>query len=400
MNKIICEFCGTSYSETAAQCPICGCVRPADDNEIIGGLDKTAPDHEYHYVKGGRFSEKNVKKRIATRKPALNDHDSEEPSDKEPSNKGLIITIFVLLLAIAAVIVYIALTFFGPDFTVEDLRDEVLPSAHTTEATEDLRCKEIQLQSYEVVLEEIGAEALLEPILTPINTNEQCTYYTNNDAVAIVNAYGVVTAIASGEATITVSCGNASTLCTVTVLEPSEPFALAYEDITLAQPGDSCLLYNGTVNIYDIIWASDDDTIAFVENGTVIAVGSGTTTVYASYNGETATCVVRCEFGEEVDETVEETMEPTQPIIDDNGPYQLKNAFGFSNSDVTIRIGESFTLILVDKDGNKVEGVSWSVINGNSCKVENGVVTGETTGKATVVATFNGQEYTCLVRVS
>ena len=57
-------------------------------------------------------------------------------------------------------------------------------------------------------------------------------------------------------------------------------------------------------------------------------------------------------------------------------------------------------LILVDKYGDKVDGVSWSVIDGSNCKVNDGVVTGESTGKSTVVASFNGKEYTCLVRVS
>ena len=43
MSKIICDICGTSYPETATQCPICGCVLAPDDvvyknaeNEYIG----------------------------------------------------------------------------------------------------------------------------------------------------------------------------------------------------------------------------------------------------------------------------------------------------------------------------------------------------------------------------
>ena len=29
MGKIICDICGTSYPDTAQQCPICGCTREA-----------------------------------------------------------------------------------------------------------------------------------------------------------------------------------------------------------------------------------------------------------------------------------------------------------------------------------------------------------------------------------
>ena len=308
MSKIICEFCGTSYSDVATQCPICGCVRPADDNEILGVLDEAAVEHEYHYVKGGRFSAKNVRKRNAVGTSLPNNNEQESKTEKEPSNKGLVITIFVLLLAIAAVIVYIALTFFGPDFTVNDLREEVLPSTRVTEATEDLRCKEIQLQTSEFVLDEIGAQVQLAPMLIPANTNELCTYFTDNDAVATVNATGLVTAITSGEATITISCGSASTQCKVIVSEPATPFALNFTDISFSQVGDSCLLYEGLIDPNEIIWASEDETIAVVQNGTVIAAGAGTTTIYASYNGETATCIVRCDFEEETQAPTEETQ--------------------------------------------------------------------------------------------
>lgn len=394
MSKIICEFCGTSYPETAAQCPICGCVRPVEDHTVLNVTDESQEQREYHYVKGGRFSEANVRKRNAKRNtmtPATNP-DNEESSEKEPSNKGLVITILILLLAIAAVIVYIALTFFKPENDIRDQIDQIKPSITATEPTQDLSCKEIKLESAEIVLEEIGNTVQLTPVLVPENTPNSCVYFTSNDAVVTVTADGLVTAIGSGEAVITISCGDAKLQCSVTVLEPVVPFALTQTEIVLTAEGEYCLLYEGVVDPSEIVWASEDETVAFVSGGKVFAAGKGTTTVYASYNGEMASCVVHCEFEEETEPT-------TEPFVD-NGPYQLKNAFGFSNSDVTIRIGESFTLILIDKDGNKVEDVAWSVKDGSSCSVENGVVKGESAGKATVVATLNGKEYTCLVRVS
>jgi hypothetical protein len=290
--------------------------------------------------------------------------------------------------------VYIVLTFFGPEFSFNNMQDETLPTAAPTEETVDLRCKEIHLAQEEIVFEEIGVQFQIEPILTPSNTDEQCTYFTNNDAVATVNGSGLVTAIGSGEAIISVRCGNASVECRVLVPEPKIPFALDFSEVTLNAGGESYVLYSGELNSDEIVWASEDETIALVQDGIVIAVGAGTTTIYASYNGETATCVVYCDFEGVTSE------EETQAPVADNGPYKLKNAFGFSNSDVTLRIGESFTLILVDKYGDKVDGVSWSVIDGSSCSVKDGVVTGDSSGKSTVVATYNGEEHTCLVRVS
>ena len=395
MSKIICEFCGTSYPETAAQCPICGCVRPVDDHTVLNAAQEAPEQREYHYVRGGRFSAANVRKRNGKQKAAYTTTADDDFSGKEPSNKGLVITILVLLLAIAAVIVYIALTFFKPDNDIRDQLDHLHPSETATPATQDLSCKEIRLDSSEIVLDQIGATAQLKPALVPVNTFDKCTYFTNNDAVATVTADGLVTAIGSGEAVITVTCGAVTEQCSVIVLEPAVPFALTRSEVIFTQEGEYCLLYEGDVDPNEIVWATDDESVALVSGGSVIAAGKGTATIYASYNGQTATCVVYCEFETET-EAPEET---TEPFVD-NGPYQLKNAYGFSNSDVTIRIGESFTLILIDKDGNKVSGVAWSVKDGRSCSVKDGVVTGDSSGKSTVVATLNGKEYTCLVRVS
>ena len=43
MSKIICEVCGTSYPSSAAQCPICGCVRPQNKQPASGDV---LPDNQ------------------------------------------------------------------------------------------------------------------------------------------------------------------------------------------------------------------------------------------------------------------------------------------------------------------------------------------------------------------
>ena len=64
MSKIICDICGTSYPETASQCPICGCVRPGDFQRVSDESKNEGNNASgYTYVKGGRFSKTNVKKR-------------------------------------------------------------------------------------------------------------------------------------------------------------------------------------------------------------------------------------------------------------------------------------------------------------------------------------------------
>ena len=60
MNKVICDVCGTSYPETAQQCPICGCTSGEGIRVVEVEEEEAAPRT---YVKGGHFSKSNVRKR-------------------------------------------------------------------------------------------------------------------------------------------------------------------------------------------------------------------------------------------------------------------------------------------------------------------------------------------------
>lgn len=65
MNKVICDICGTTYPETAEQCPICGFARDlgvaADMEMPVEEIPQAMPARQP--VKGGRFSASNVRKR-------------------------------------------------------------------------------------------------------------------------------------------------------------------------------------------------------------------------------------------------------------------------------------------------------------------------------------------------
>ena len=97
MGKIICEVCGTSYSETSEQCPICGCTRPSDAENYAAETDNMPMQTQYQYVKGGRFSKSNVKKRSrkAQEMPSQDVAVSapKKSKEKNDSNKGLVIVV-------------------------------------------------------------------------------------------------------------------------------------------------------------------------------------------------------------------------------------------------------------------------------------------------------------------
>ena len=59
MAKLICDICGTSYLDTEEKCPTCGYSRAFEENPAEDG--HAHPVREK--VRGGRFSEKNVRKR-------------------------------------------------------------------------------------------------------------------------------------------------------------------------------------------------------------------------------------------------------------------------------------------------------------------------------------------------
>lgn len=410
MSKIVCEVCGTSYPEVSTQCPICGCVRAADAPVIEDNTEDVQQSATYHYVKGGRFSKANVRKRNAQAAAGVQDKAAPKSSAKEKNpkkesgNRGLVITIIVLILAILAVAGYIVVKFIMPAFggSAEDTTTGQVETIPPTEP--DLSCVAITVDPIEVSLSAIGEQYTLNVVADPADTTDVVTFVSDNETVATVDENGMITATGFGEAVITITCGDVTEVCTVSVVEP---FMLDEGSILLEGVGASRLIYTGDVDVADIVWSSDDDSVAIIAEGVVVAVGNGETTVYGEYNGEVASCTVTCDIPEETgpETTVpgEDEMTATQPQVVDlsayTAPYALHNLYGGSNSDVTMTVGTTFILALKDANYNTISGVSWSVEGGSCCKVTDGTVEAVSAGTATVVATFNGETFKCFVRV-
>ena len=405
MSKIICEVCGTSYPETAAQCPICGSAHKPPVRTAAPARTQKSSSGEYTYVKGGRFSQANVNKRnnasgsAYSAKPASKGKRKKKKSDSY-DNRGLIITIIILLLAIVAVIGYIFVKFFMPATSSGKVNN---PSAEAPaiQAVQDTgACEEIILNNQNLSFTYAGETVMLNLELVPAGTSDSVFFVTSNDAVATVSNDGEVTAVGAGEAVITVSCGDAKAECSVICAfdgsddsEPSDAFQLNRERITFQNAGETWVVYNGGVPAEDITWSIEDESIATVNNGKVTAVANGTTTMYAEYEGTKKSCEVICQLDDSA------VTADDGNTASDNGPYKLFNIYG-NASDVSIKKGESFTLQLVDKDNNEVSGVTWSIKEGSSCTVDNGKITAVSGGKCIVAASYNGKEYTCIVRVS
>lgn len=320
MNKIICDVCGTSYPDSANQCPICGCVRPATGAaaESAGNEEGFSRRENYTYVKGGRFSKKNVKKRNKQLHHENKNEAAPVPADPEPggdSSKGLIIAVVVLLIAVIAVAAYITIRFFclpgnnaaPTETTVQTVDTEPSTEEPTVETTvetvpETVPCTDLTLGTDEVTLKAKDEQYTLSVSVLPEGTTDEITFNSENDAIATVTQEGVITAVTSGETTITVTCGEVTKQCKVICAFNAEtgesyvaPYRLNKKSVTIAlniNEKFTLKFIDAKGTIIPVEYVIENPEFCSMEGNTVTAVAKGRTNITVNYNGETYTCVV------------------------------------------------------------------------------------------------------------
>ena len=179
--------------------------------------------------------------------------------------------------------------------------------------------KSVSLDKETAELEEGDSLTLVATVLPENATNKNVTWSSSDDKVATVDATGKVTAVAEGEATITVTTedGEKTATCVVTVKEKS-PVTVPVESVSLdketaeLEAGQSLTLV-ATVLPEDatnknVTWSSSDDKVATVDatgKVTAVAEGEATITVTTQDGAKTATCVV----------TVKKASEPGEEVL-------------------------------------------------------------------------------------
>ena len=359
MSHVVCDICGTSYDPKETCCPLCGKKR--DERDLLVQEPegrKNEPEEPRKVTKGGRFSPKNVERNNREREAAAAmgarnlfretpEHRPEPPREepypdepKEPRRSGKAV-VAVLSAAVVLLGCYIIARFVlgRPASSSRETTPET--SASTTAETKP--CTSITLGTSGIKLKQVGETYLLTVKAQPEGTTDQVSFVSGNERVAKVSADGVVTCTGPGETKITVTCGKVSVVCKVTCAvqetdgsssgtthstketqKPTDPkddrtnssASLNIEDMTLFYSGETAELAlrnaKGTVT-----WSVDDPSVATVsKDGTVTAVGYGTTTVRAAAGGKTYTCIVRCYFNVQTDPpatepTTKPTTEPT-----------------------------------------------------------------------------------------
>ncbi len=144
----------------------------------------------------------------------------------------------------------------------------------------------------------VGESVELTASVLPDDTTDKTITWTSSDpSIATVDADGVVTGVAVGEVTVTATCGTATATCRVKVNPVlAESISLSPESVEM-KVGETTTL-TATIlpeNTTDktIVWASEDETIATVDDeGNVTAHSLGEISISATCGSVTATSKV------------------------------------------------------------------------------------------------------------
>ena len=294
MSLLKCRKCGEMFSDSYKSCPFC------------------AEDEEYYNGK--------VKKR---------NHRRMEQKHKAPSIVGPVL-VLVIILILAAVV----WTVFGD--SVKGWFDG-RPNTEQTDpqpkpGTEDLQgdevdpapVKKLALNKSVLMLSPGGSEQLS---VTGGTEGEEYVWQNSDPAVLTVSEDGKVTAVAEGSAVITVTCGDESAVCAVTVkenvesddpVENDDPTPPVNTKVDLSKIGIKVPLYGTSLSKiedgkFDVSlskgesfglevtgtdvkpsWSVANSSIATVaSDGTIKGITSGETTITAKLGDVSVSVVVR-----------------------------------------------------------------------------------------------------------
>ena len=139
----------------------------------------------------------------------------------------------------------------------------------------------ITLDKTEISLEATETATLLVTVLPELATDKSVKWSSSNEAVAIVDANGLVTAIAVGEATITaatVDDSNLSATCKVTVI-PTLAVSIELDQTEASVEEKSDLQLTATIlpehaTNKEVAWSSSDKWVATVDNTGLVTIHS------------------------------------------------------------------------------------------------------------------------------
>lgn len=277
-----------------------------------------------------------------------------------------------------------------------------------------------------------------------IASNGKLPKWTSSSSrIASVNSYGKVIAKKEGTATITAKVRNGEASCKVTVKKTK--VTISKTNISIER-GECITLSATTSNKSPVVWKSSHKSVATVDdNGMIIGLKPGETTITATANGSNATCKVKVKYptvkldkkkvtlyrGQSVKLNADvssgivpkwKTNKKSIAIINPDGTITaIKNGSAIitatvdrvsatcevivkkpviklSSLELTIKAGNTTLLSALVSSGNYPE---WSTSNSNVATVDSlGRISGIKKGRAYIYAKEDGSKVRCTVYVT
>ncbi|MBO5278538.1 MAG: Ig-like domain-containing protein [Lachnospiraceae bacterium] len=216
----------------------------------------------------------------------------------------------------------------------------------------------------------VGETVQMKATVVPDNvTDASVTWSSSDESIVTVDKYGLVTAVAAGSATVTVTTSNGlKNSCIIIVLTPTEGIELNYTNVTVKKGTIFYLSAKVTPDsAYDksVTFTSSDDTIATVESdGTVTTLKVGTVEILVTSNDKpelSAICTV----------TVIEAV----------------SGLTLNSREETIKVGEQFLLKATVRPSDAVNtAVTFESADPSIATVdENGLITGVKGGVTVII---------------
>lgn len=125
------------------------------------------------------------------------------------------------------------------------------------------------------------------------------TWTSSNEAVATVDANGLITLVAVGDAEITASIPKATAKCDVKVVSQNITLNITKTTESINSTLQLVATVTGTVSTDEVpTWSSSDETIATVDSEGLVTIGdkTGIVTISASIGDVTATCLINAQI--------------------------------------------------------------------------------------------------------
>lgn len=343
MSKVICDICGTVYQDTAESCPICGYSRLPGNEELEEDILK----EEAAAVrgKGGRFAMTNSKKKnkeIFDYDEVNSDEEEEEEEEEtydEDEDYEEAPKSNTVLVVILVIVIMLLLAAAGYIFLRFFLPNRLSGNEETPPTT-----------------------VAAQPVVTEEEEPTELTF-------------------------------------------PCEKLSLMEAPKELNAEGQFYLLNVKVVPEYttdELVYVSGDESIVTItEDGKIIAVGQGETSVYITCGSQQIICPVSVKYIEETEPPTEETVDPTAPVEDPSASEEStapKNTtLKLKKTDITLYVGYGFQLELdCDLDPSELE---WSVEHNYIVSVdETGFITALSRGTTAVIVKYGDEEVECIVR--